>query len=377
MKKLFEAIKEIIEELFLSAFFRTALAATVIVVLFGAACFCYYNTAVKDSNSLAAQGEALAEADLSDKFYEEIASRFRDRSGETYKDYKMTEGIGISFYGDGGVVGESSGGYTMPSLVSLNFLDRYIYIMGNEGEVPEVVAARQGGVAMYAKPFTIPSEAEPVEVKLYNEYAQSIVPVLTNNGGLNPCTIADVEGTISVGEDGKTYFTRTELGEALPVLKDSQVTTRAMENRRGDIVVVFFQELPEGYSSQQYVDILLKMRSYQRLLVNQKCFYVIGPVLNNDSKSAAELEALLEENFGAYFINARECLCTEAAEKYNITIRDKEDINNMAEGKIGSVFLNRDGNLNLYGIYAISDLLTERINENDKDLLKIETVHDE
>ncbi|MCC8014490.1 MAG: hypothetical protein LIO87_04770 [Eubacterium sp.] len=377
MKKLFEAIKEITEELFLSAFFKAGFVAAVIVIIFGAACFCYYNTVVKDSNSLAAQGEALAEADLSDEFYEEIASRFRDRSGETYKDYKMTEGIGISFYGDGGVVGESSGGYTMPALLSLNFLDRYIYIMGNEGEMPEVVAARQGGVPMYAKPFTIPSETEPVEVKLYNEYAQSIVPILTNNGGLNPCAIEGIEGIISVEEDGKTYFTRTEPGEALSVLKDSQVTTRAMENRRGDIVVVFFQELPEGYSSQQYIDILLKMRSYQRLLVNQKCFYVIGPVLNNDSESAAELEALLEENFGAYFINAREYLCTDAAEKYNITIRDENDINNMAQGKVSSVFLNRDGNLNLYGIYAIADILTERLNENDKDLLKIETVYDE
>ncbi|MCD8238694.1 MAG: hypothetical protein LUC92_05100 [Clostridiales bacterium] len=377
MKKILKTIKEIIEELFLSAFFKAGFAAAVIVILFCAACLCYYMTAVKKSDSLVYQGESLAEADLPEDFYEEIASRFKDRSGETYKDYKMTEGIGISFYGDSGIVGESSGGYTMPSLLSLNFLDRYIYIMGNEGEIPEIVAARQGGAPMYAKPFTIPSETEPAEVKLYNEYAQNIVPILTNSGGLNPCTIEGIEGTISVGEDGKTYFTRTEPGEALSVLQDSQVTTRAMENRRGDIVVVFFQDLPEGYSSQQYVDILLKMRSYQRLLVNQKCFYVIGPVLNNDSESSAELEDLLEENFGAYFINARDYLCNEAAEKYNITIRDEEDINDMANGKVCSVFLNRDGNLNLYGIYAIADFLTERLNENDKNLLKIETAYNE
>ncbi|MCD7854807.1 MAG: hypothetical protein LUG66_04215 [Clostridiales bacterium] len=377
MKKIFKKIKEICEELFMSVFFKIGFGAAIITVLFCAVCLCYYNTAVKNADSLISQGEALAEADLSDEYYEEIASRFKNRSGETYKDYKMMEGIGLSFYGDGGIVGESSGGYTMPALLSLNFLDRYIYIMGNEGEVPEVAAARQGGVPMYAKPFTIPGETEPAEINLYNEYAQNIVPILTNNGGLNPCVIEDIEGTISVGEDGKTYFTRTEPGETTRVLRDSLVSTRAMENRRGDIVVVFFQELPEGYSPQQYVDILLKMRSHQRLLVNQKCFYVIGPVLNCDSESSKELEALLQDTFGAYFINAREYLCNEAAEKYNITIRDEEYLNDMAHGKVSGAFMNRDGNLNIYGQYAISELLTERLNENDKELLKIETEYDE
>lgn len=377
MKKFIKKIKGLTDELFLSVYFKIALVFTAITIVFAAVCVCYNFTAVKSSYAVISEGSVLAEADLSDDFYDEIASRFKNHNGETYKDYKMLEGIGISFYGDGGIINESSGGYTAPALLALNFLDRYVYIMGNDGELPETVAARQGGVPMYVKRFVIPSEVSPVEITLYNEYCENIVPILINNGGLNPCTIGGIEGSISVDDEGKVFFTRSEEGDRTVISADSPVITRAMSNRRSDIVVVFFQELPEGYSPQQYVDILLKMRSYQRLPVNEKCFYVIGPVLNTDAESAAELEALLEENFGSYFINAREYICTEAAQKYNVSIRDEEYIKDMEEGRVCGAFLTRDGHLNLYGLYAVSDLLTERLNANSKDILRIEVEHSE
>ncbi|MCD7777317.1 MAG: hypothetical protein LUH47_02285 [Clostridiales bacterium] len=259
----------------------------------------------------------------------------------------------------------------MPSIVSLNFLERFVYIMGNQGETIESIAAKQGGAPMYTKPFIIPAGQEAVKITLTNEYGDTIVPVLENNGGLNPCTIGGVTGNISVDEVGNTYFTRAESGTLTTVNTDEMVITRAMANRREDIMVVFLQELPENYSASKFVEILEKMRDYQNLPTGGKSFYVISPVLNTDSSRAAELDSLLEEHFGEYYINAREYLCGEAIEKYNIKVKDEEDIAAVERGQVCSQYLTKKGTLNIYGMYIISDLFTERIKENDAELLEL------
>ncbi|MCD7905453.1 MAG: hypothetical protein LUG24_07800 [Clostridiales bacterium] len=355
---------------------KTGIAAGIIAAVVCGVCFGLYTVRAMEEQRLLAEGEELFAEDLSEEYYLELRKRFLNNNGETYEHYKMTEGISISFYGDSGAI-DSASNYTLPALVSLNFLERFIYIMGNEGETPEDLASKQGGVPMYAQPFTIPEGQESVEITLINEYGTVLVPTLTNNGGLNPCVIAGVEGNISVDEEGRTCFTRAEDGDRVTTEKDTVVTTRAMKNRKEDIVVVFLQELPEGYSAERYVEILEKMRDYQSLKTGDKCFYVISPVLNTDSEKVAELDGLLEEHFGNYYINAREYLCQEAIEKYDIRVKDEEDVEAVEKGQVCSRFLTKSGKLNIYALYAISELFTETINENDSEILELRFDYEE
>ncbi len=367
---MFGILKKFFSDILKDPLFKIGAVATVIVLAVTAVCLACYAVRTEKNQALDAEGSVLFEEALSEDYYDEISSRFVNEDGETYNQYKMTEGLGISVFGDGGVVDETSGGYTMPTLVALNFIERFVYIMGNDGETPESIAAKQGGVPMYADPFMMPSDQTPVKITLKNEYGTTIVPILKNNGGLNPCTIGGIEGTISTDDEGNTYFTRTEEGFPLIIGARAEIVTRAMQNRSGDITVMFLQELPEDYSPYRYAEILEKMRDYHNLEGGGKCFYVISPVLNTDREKAAELDSLLEESFGVYYLNAREYLCGEALEKYDIKIRGYEDEAAVERGQVCSEFLTSKNNLNLYGMYAIADLLTERLNQNDAELLE-------
>lgn len=369
-------MKERIKSFIKSPFVKISAVATAIVFLtavLGSGINYIKNT---EREAIDKEGYALFSKDLSEEYYNEMKSRFVNQKGESYEDYRMLEGISISFYGDGGIIDESTGGYTIPALTGLNFLERYVYIMGNNGETPDTIAARQGGVPMYANPFIIPDSCSPVKITLENEYGEIIVPETENNGGLNPCVIDGVEGEITVDDNGTTFFTRLEDGRKKTVAQNTVVYTRAMTNRVSDIIVVFLKELPEGYPPEKYVEILKKMRDYQKLPGGEKSFYVIGPYTGLNKVSAEGIETALSEAFGEYFINAREYLCGEAIEKYGINIRREEYYDDIKRGKVCGAFLTRNGTLNIYGNYAIADLIAERLKENDPEILEIQVEHD-
>lgn len=362
-------------------FFLISLLLTVLVILIAVLGFCINAERLSRANILDAEGYELFSKNLSDEYFSNIKARFVNQRGESYEDYRMVEGIGISFYGDGGVVDESTGGYTVPALVGLNFLERYMYIMGNPGETPEGIAARQGGVPMYAAPFKFDKGASSVQIYLENQLGDPVVPVLENNGGLNPCTIGGIEGEISVDEEGRIFFTRSsdedEVGELEAISVDtSMVVTRAMQYRQNDIIVVFLKELPQNYNIDKYIDILRKMEEFQKVEGDEKAFYVIGPYKDLDAESAAQVENALSEAFGSYFINAREYLCTDAIEDLGMVLRREEYYDEIAEGKVCGAFLNRNGTLNIYGNYGIANLLTDRIKQNNPNLLEVRINHE-
>ncbi|MCD8091115.1 MAG: hypothetical protein LUD81_10960 [Clostridiales bacterium] len=366
---MFKILRNFFSDICGNPFFKAGAAAAAAVAVISVLCLVYYAAGAKTNQRLDSEGLALYSEDFPEEYYDNISLRFANQYGETYDEFRLTEGIGISIYGDGGVVDEVSGGYTMPTLLALNYIESFVYIMGNVGETPESIAAKQGGVPMYAEPFEIPSTQTKVKVTLKNEYGTEIIPILKNNGGLNPCIIDGVEGVISVDAEENVFFTRSENGSHRSVTGKAQVITRVMQNRRNDITIVFLQELPEGYSAERYVEILERMRDYHSLEEGGKCFYVISPILNTDEENSAELDGLLEAAFGEYYINAREYLCGRAIEKYNMRVRSEEDAEAVAGGEVCSLFLSRDGQLNLYGMYAIAQYITEKFNENDIELL--------
>ena len=74
----------------------------------------------------------------------------------------------ISCWGDVITYGEGGDGVTYPSELA-NLTNLTVYNYGFKGENTKKIAAMQGGVSLYTKKFTIPSNKEAVEIKLYDK----------------------------------------------------------------------------------------------------------------------------------------------------------------------------------------------------------------
>ena len=116
----------------------------------------------------------------------------------------------ISCWGDALTFGAGGDGVNYPSELA-NLTNMTVYNYGFDGETTNLIAARQGGISLYAKEFTIPATKDAVEIVLYDKLGSKYVfKNETDANTLNPCKINDIEGNITYNRDTKKmYFTRT------------------------------------------------------------------------------------------------------------------------------------------------------------------------
>jgi hypothetical protein len=182
-----------------------------------------------------------------------------------------------------------------------------------------MTAARQGGVPMYVSPCDIKREKSSIEITLHNSYGTTLTPSLEKNGGLNPCKISDIEGVIYELE-GKYYFTRSASGnEEIVTDTTVPVVTKAMDMRREDISVFFVGDDEIFSNPQKTVEIYKKMTEY----LNTDKFLIIGPVYG-DTAEILKVNAALENEFGDKYFNLLNYLCTDAVDKYNLSLSDED-----------------------------------------------------
>ena len=96
-------------------------------------------------------------------------------------------------------------------------------ILGRSGVVPFVVS----------EDFVIPADMESVPVEITSENGKSVTPLIAGDGGVNPVTIAGVQGTLTRSASAQQknqnvyQFTRLEAGQEVSVEAGTQIVTTA------------------------------------------------------------------------------------------------------------------------------------------------------
>ena len=141
-------------------------------------------------------------------------------------------------------------------------------ILGRSGVVPFVVSSD----------FVIPAGKQSVSLRILSEDGSSVAPLTAGSSGVNPVTIAGIQGTLSLEQNSgvKTYqFTRLEEGEAVSIPKGTEVVTACTDQYRDYIHIVWMGSYGDYRSPESLVAKTKQL--LQRQQVNGDRYLVIGP----------------------------------------------------------------------------------------------------
>ena len=233
------------------------------------------------------------------------------------------------------------------------------------------IASRQGGLPNIVKPFTIPSNASKVEVKLTNIYGGSTGILLQGGSALdpttgkyvmtaqiNPCSINGVEGTLTY-ENGKYYFSRSENGESVIVSRPTPLITYAMKSMRDNINIIWIGTNGGFTTSAELIECIEAMIDYMSP-INKK-YIVIG--VHHLVSTVTETFEMIEKNmamhFGRRYINQRKYVVEYGLSDAGIT-PTVEDTTAISQGKIPPSLLYDNVHYNDKGYNIIANLVAER-----------------
>ncbi|MDO5444467.1 MAG: hypothetical protein Q4F31_02480 [Eubacteriales bacterium] len=264
---------------------------------------------------------------------------------------------GIVCWGDV-LTGGSAGGVSFPGvlqdLIDLNICDKYdfrstvdfadnltkirwedyrvdipVVNMGVGEESSYTVLGRAGAVPyLVGEDLTVPAECEPVEIRLTNEFAKHVKPLIFGDGGVNPVVIGGIEGTLTADpssysqySSGRYSFTRLTPGTETEIAKGTEIVTSGSNLYKDYIHVIFIGTYGDFYQAQELVD--QQKALLARQTGNSDRYIVLGMYMSNDqsipSSTLTQAESLMSQAFGNRFINLRKYLTGDALRDTGIT----------------------------------------------------------
>ena len=230
--------------------------------------------------------------------------------------------------------------------------------MGIGGENTVTIAGRIGGIPYTVSSFTIPAEIQRTPIFLLDNNLHPLIKGLDT--GINPCSIAGVEGRLSYDEDEKQYyFEREEAGSSLEVSDGTEIIPYAKEAYKDYIYVLFmgenggFDDIDDLIAQQEAV---LKTQC-----ANSDKFIVIG-LTTGTAESRQELENALSEKWGEHYINIREYFSSEAVYKAGVDISDS-DLDEMKKGMVPKCLRTDDIHYNEAGYRQLAQIVYDRLIE--------------
>jgi len=222
-------------------------------------------------------------------------------------------------------------------------------ILGRSGVAPFVVSAD----------FVIPAEVESVPVAITSEEGKTVMPLIAGDGGVNPVTIAGVQGTLTRNASTQQWnqyiyqFTRLEAGQEVPVEKGTQVITAATGAYQDYIHIVWLGTYGEYSNPDKLVSDTQKL--LQRQTLNTDRYLVIGPCTYNGSWAMASSHAMdaidsaMLQAFGDRYINLRKYLMEDGLRDGGLspTTQDKQSVIN---GHIPNSFRSNANGADLNGV---------------------------
>lgn len=219
-------------------------------------------------------------------------------------------------------------------------------ILGRSGVVPYVVSSD----------FVIPAGKESVSIAIVSENGKAVSPLTAGDAGVNPVTIAGVEGTLTLSQSQgqQVYqFTRLEAGTPVSVAKGTELVTACKDEYRDYIHIVWLGTYGDFGSPEKLVEdtkLLL-----QRQQSGSDRYLVIGPCAiwgNWFSGSKATLDAIdsaMLQAFGSRYINLRKYLMEDGLRDAGIT-PSATDKMNIGLGSVPESFRSTVGSADLNAI---------------------------
>ena len=243
---------------------------------------------------------------------------------------------------------QKTGEYTTSYPDELAKLTGYtVYNMGVGGETATTIAARQGALDIITtEAFIIPATASAVQIDFKASNGGTVMPRAQTAGGWAPCTIAGVEGRLSVTIKGnqpyeidKATFTRSTAGEAVVVPAGTKIIPEA-HSMEAD-VNIFFAGTNGGWTpnhekvsdTDENSEALVELIKKQIAHTGKSKYIVIGLTWGYTSAND-NVNNHLREAFGDNFLDLKAYLASEQAlEDAGITPTE-EDINRIKGGHV-------------------------------------------
>ncbi len=220
-------------------------------------------------------------------------------------------------------------------------------ILGRSGVLPYVVK----------RDFVIPAGKESVTISLVSENGKTVTPLTAGNAGVNPVTIAGVEGTLTREASSRgvaSYqFTRLEEGQETPVAKGTEIVTASKEEYRDYIHIVWLGTYGEFTNPETLVQETKALLSRQTN--NTDRYLVIGPCTYRGSWSTPltysmdSVDSAMLQAFGNHYINLRKYLIEDGLRDAGMSAT-KQDTTNINNGRVPDSFRSNAGGADLNGV---------------------------
>ncbi len=241
--------------------------------------------------------------------------------------------------------------------------------MGAGQESPVTILGRSGVLPYVVKSdFVIPAGRESVSITLMSQDGKQVAPLMAGDAGINPVTIAGVEGTLtrtgSVQAWRAAYqFVRLEEGEETPVSKGTEIVTACKEAYQDYIHIVWMGTYGEFTTPEALVDETKML--LQRQIANADRYLVIGPCTyrgswaNVQSGTLDAIDSAMLQEFGNRYINLRKYLVEDGLRDAGIS-PSKADAQNH---NVPDSFRSNAGGADLNGVAykLIGKLVYERM----------------
>ena len=235
-------------------------------------------------------------------------------------------------------------------------------ILGRCGVTPYVVGAD----------FEIPGEVESVHISLKSADGKTVSPLTAGNAGVNPVTIAGVEGTITLESEGQGWgltsyqFTRVEAGEPVSVTKGTEITTACADEYRDYVHIVWLGTYGDFTNSEKLVSDTRQLLSRQTS--NPDRYLVLGPCTvrsdwsNADTSTLDAIDSAMLQAFGNHYINIRKYLMVDGLTDAGITASKEEKLV-IQQGRVPTSFRSNASGADLNGTAykLIGKLVYERM----------------
>ncbi len=210
--------------------------------------------------------------------------------------------------------------------------------MGSGMETSDTVLGRSGVVPyVISRDFEIPADGEPVQIQFTSGDGKQVKPLTAGSAGLNPVTIAGVEGTMTLETNVESwgqsyYFTRSTPGQAVEVEKGTQIISGSTDAYKDYIHIVWLGTYDNLLDPAKLVSDTRELLSRQAQ--NPDRYLVLGPCTIRGSWTSADvtvmdaIDSAMLQAFGNHYVNVRKYLLADGMTdaKFTATKEDKTAI---------------------------------------------------
>lgn len=244
--------------------------------------------------------------------------------------------------------------------------------MGAGREDSATVLGR-AGVVPYAvrRSFEIPAGTESVDISIRSQSGRAVNPLTAGNVGVNPVTIAGVQGTLTLTTNQNsgtaTYqFARLEPGAQTEVEKDTPIITACQDQYKDYVHIVWLGTYGEFNTAEQLVQETKTL--LQRQTLNSDRYLVIGPCATRGSWQSANattldaVDSAMLQAFGSHYINLRKYLIEDGLRDAGISAT-RQDTESISRGMVPESFRSNAGGADLNGVAynLLGQLVYERM----------------